>query len=132
VTLTAPNIAGAAGLATLLYTLATTDLGYVYATAFTRQITINKKFSRSESVGKDDSPVVVTYFMVSDTKGRVYEVTNNFWRIAFKSTELWNKIEEGQNYKVKGYGWRFGFLHWYPNIVGVTKCNAEWKCKGRI
>jgi hypothetical protein len=129
-------IAGAAGLSTLIYKVGTSNFGYVHATAFTRQITIKNKFSRTETVTvpktahRNSSSIVATIFMVSDTKGRVYDVSNNFWRFQFKSTELWNHLDEGQNYRVKGYGWRIGMIYWYPNIVRATKCDITWKCKG--
>ena len=35
------------------------------------------------------------------------------------SAEDWNRLEEGKTYKIKGYGFRMGFLDMYPTISSI-------------
>ena len=39
--------------------------------------------------------------------------------------ELWNELEEGARYNIKGYGIRFGPLRIYPNIYAAEKMDSQ-------
>ena len=63
------------------------------------------------------------------TDAGVFENTDAWYRLKFRSSDL-----QGQLMKLKGkevditkYGWRFGPLSWYENIVGVEEVKPEQK-----
>jgi hypothetical protein len=95
------------------------NVGYVYGTTFHKQIMINRKFQRIHG-GGDDGSAVKQVFCVSDTQNNVYRVQNNLYYWNWYATEMWSGLKEGEVYNVKGYGWRFGPLSMYPNLVAVS------------
>jgi hypothetical protein len=52
--------------------------------------------------------------LVEDKDGNIYEVNNSLLYLHFTAAELWNNIEIGKSYTVKGYGLRIPILGWYP------------------
>jgi len=58
-----------------------------------------------------------TQFMIVDDKGRHFNVNNSLWYWKWDSIEDWEKINKGDNLKVKYYGFRSPFLGLFPNIV---------------
>ena len=55
------------------------------------------------------------------TDSGVFENTDVWYRFKFRSSDLQNKIMKlkGKEVTIEKYGWRFGPLSWYENIVDV-------------
>ena len=60
-----------------------------------------------------------TDFMVVDKQGKHYNVNNSLWYWKWDSVEGWNNIKEGDELKIKYYGWRIPFLGIFPNIYNI-------------
>lgn len=60
-----------------------------------------------------------TDFMVVDKQGKHYNVNNSLWYWKWDSVEDWNNIKEGDELKIKYYGWRIPFLGIFPNIYNI-------------
>jgi len=60
-------------------------------------------------------------YMVSDTNGNVYEITDLFFAWRWNSSDLYAYIDEGETYHIRTYGWRVPLFSWYPNIVEAHK-----------
>ena len=89
-----------------------TSVLYPLTTTFEKTITIKKKYTRARGNQGD------SYFIVDDTN-TIYQVNNLFYTFDFNRAEDWNNLEEGKNYKIKGYGFRIGFLDMYPTISSI-------------
>jgi hypothetical protein len=57
-----------------------------------------------------------TDFMVIDNKDRHFNVNNSVWYWKWNSVEDWNNIKEGNEIRIKYYGWRVPILGLFPNI----------------
>ena len=82
---------------------------YTYATKFEKIITI-KKVDNIKLSSKYLSNVV------SDDKGEIFTVKNNGFLLFFKAPELYESLEVGKRYKIKGYGRRIPILGLYQHI----------------
>ena len=89
--------------------------GYSYGTKFEKEITIDEKFERIR--GNKES--VKQIFSVADTENNVYKVSHSLWYWQWYSTETWNSLKKGENYRITGYGIRSGPLSLYPNIINA-------------
>lgn len=85
---------------------------YPLATTFEKTITIKKKYTRTRGRNGD------SYFVV-DNNNTIYQVNNLLYNLDFNRAEDWNLLEEGKTYKIKGYGFRMGFLDMYPTISSI-------------
>jgi hypothetical protein len=85
---------------------------YTYLTPFTRTITIKNK---GDYAGRR-----FMKNLVEDKDGNIYEVNNSVLYLHFTAAELWNNIEIGKSYTVKGYGLRVPILGWYPRIIRIV------------
>jgi hypothetical protein len=85
---------------------------YTYLTPFSRTITIK---SKNDFAGRR-----LIKNLVEDKDGNIYEVSNSLLHLQFTSAELWNRLEVGKTYTVKGYGLRVPFLGWYPDIISIA------------
>ena len=88
------------------------SLIYPIATSFKKTITIKKKYTRTRGRNGD------SYFVV-DNNNTIYQVNNLLYNLDFNRAEDWNLLEEGKTYKIKGYGFRMGFLDMYPTISSI-------------
>lgn len=84
-------------------------LAYAYGTSEDSEITIRKKYSFVENG--------FTKFMIQDFRNQHYCVNNSLWFWKWDCIEDWSKLEEGESYRVKRYGWRVPILSLFPNIV---------------
>ncbi len=57
------------------------------------------------------------------TENGVFENTDAFYRLKFKSSDLQNKIMKlkGKKVEIEKYGWRYGIFSMYENIVGINE-----------
>ena len=90
-------------------------LFYYYFTSFEKVITIDKTYTRSRR--RRD------HYMLSDTKNNIYRVSNLWWKGIFTRAEIWESLDSGKKYKVKGWGVRYGLLDMYPNIYSAKLLN---------
>ena len=96
----------------LIITLIITSILYPLLTTFEKTITIKKKYTRTRGNSGD------SYFVVDETN-TIYQVNNLFYTFDFNRAEDWNNLEEGQTYKIKGYGFRVGVLDMYPTVSSI-------------
>ncbi len=55
------------------------------------------------------------------TNRGVFQNTDSILFFKFRSSDVYNQIEEKKTYTCTVAGWRFGFLSWYRNIID---CNG--------
>lgn len=91
---------------------------YSLSTHFTKEITVEKTYTGVKGSGGKYSSIESQY-MVIDTKGHIYEVTNSLWYMQWDASEEWAKLEKGKTYNVSGFGKRLGIMGMYPHIVRV-------------
>lgn len=84
---------------------------YTFGTSFEKTITIKER----PPLGVEQNK------RVKSLDGDWYMVADNVYQLKFRSFDTWGDLEEGQTYKVKGYGWRVGFFSMFPNIVDIEK-----------
>jgi len=94
---------------------------YAYGTQFEKKIVVDKKYERIKGSQNSTSQI----FMVSDSENNHYRVKKTLWYGQFYATELWSEMEPEQEYDIKGYGVRFGFLGMYPNIYEANPTNNK-------
>lgn len=63
------------------------------------------------------------------TDADVFENTDAWYRLKFRSSDIQAQLmkSKGKELDITKYGWRFGFLSWYENIVGVQEVKPEQK-----
>lgn len=54
-------------------------------------------------------------------KSQVFEITDNWLRFRFDSSDLFGEIEENKKYEIKTIGWRFQPFSWYENIISAEE-----------
>lgn len=86
---------------------------YVYLTVFQKEIVIEEKNTYGSSGANNQK--------ISDTDGNVYVVENSLYMMQWESIELFNKLDVGKKFKVKGYGIRVPMLGMIPNIVSAEE-----------
>ena len=57
-----------------------------------------------------------TEFMVIDNKDRHFNINNSLWYWKWNSIEDWSNIKEGDEIRLKYYGWRIPILGLFPNV----------------
>lgn len=85
---------------------------YQHATVEYEQITVTDK----ERITASDS----SYYLVFTEEGS-YQNSDSLWHWKWDSSELYGELQVGSTYNVTTYGWRFGFLSMYPNIVDAVE-----------
>lgn len=91
------------------------SLGYQYGTAREVTITVTDK-ERIIEKGEDGG----SYYLVF-TEDDAYKNEDALFYGKFKSSSLQAKLQIGETYTVKVYGWRIGLLSMYPNIVKIVE-----------
>ena len=92
----------------LLLSFASIHCGYAISTNQKDKIIIVKKYKMVKNG--------FTEFMVIDNKGRHFNVNNSLWYCKWNSIEDWYNIKEGDNIRIKYYGWRVPLIGLFPNI----------------
>lgn len=91
---------------------------YTYGTDFERDIVITRTWTNV--TGGGDAGVKQVY-MIADAEGNSYKVADSMFYWQFRSTDLWNGLEEEERYRIRAYGWRVGFLSMYPNVIEIKE-----------
>lgn len=84
-------------------------LTYTYGTTLDKEIVVKQKFFLVDNG--------YTKFMIRDSFDQQYCVNNSLWFWKWDCLEDWTKLEEGQSYLVRTYGWRVPILSLFPNII---------------
>lgn len=84
---------------------------YAYTTKAEDEIEIQNKYLVVNHIG--------THFALNTNDGKQFMIPSSVWYWQFDVPEKWNKLEVGQKYKVKTYGYRIPALGLFPNIVEI-------------
>ena len=85
-----------------------------YGNRKTLEITVKDKYIKRSGSENDK-------YLVVDTDGNTYEITDLTWLGKWNSTDLYNQLEINNTYKIETSGIRNGFLSMYPNINKIEK-----------
>lgn len=80
------------------------------------EITVKDKYVKRSGSEEDK-------YLVVDSEGNAYEITDLTFIGKWNSTDLYNKLEIGKTYKIETSGIRNGFLSMYPNINKIEENN---------
>lgn len=80
-------------------------------------ITVQEKWIKSKP--GDETQI----YMVADTNGNVYQLTDDWFNWRFDSSDRYAKLMPGHNYTVSVFGWRNHYQSWYPNMVFIDEIN---------
>lgn len=89
-----------------------------YGNIQTIEITVEDKYIK-RSGSEDDK------YLVVDTDGNTYQITDLSFLGKWNSTDLYNKLKTGNTYKITTSGIRNGFMSMYPNINKVEELKNE-------
>lgn len=59
------------------------------------------------------------------TENEVFKIEDNLFIGKFNSSDLYNQIEIGKQYKIKTTGVRNNFMSWYRNINSIELCEGD-------
>lgn len=80
-----------------------------------------------ERIVKNQDEEVDSYYLIfcKDDEGNYYEFKNedNFLRLKFNSSSVYNQLEVGETYQFTVVGFRIGLFSWYENIIKFEKIN---------
>ncbi len=93
---------------------------YNFGTDGVTTITVEETFIVRNGASAPDEMLVRT------TDGDLYKVDDTLLRWEFRSSDLWSAMKPGETWRVEHFGWRVGFMSWYPQIFrGVKLETAE-------
>lgn len=87
-----------------------------YASSFTVVLTVKEKWIKQASWSDSGQK-----YLFSDTKGNVYEITDQILLLRFDASNRWAILDEGKTYRITFYGWRVPFFSWYPNAIDIVE-----------
>ena len=82
-------------------------------TKFEKIITVDEKYTRYRRRSSN--------YNIIDTEGNIYQIDNLWFKFDYNRGNDYAKLKEGKQYKVKGYGFRAGFLNSYQKIYEVEE-----------
>lgn len=59
------------------------------------------------------------------TENEVFKIEDNLFIGKFNSSDLYNQIEIGKQYKIKTTGVRNNFMSWHRNINSIELCEGD-------
>lgn len=90
-----------------------TGLSFDYGNEQILEITVKDKYVKTyDEDGK---------YLVVDTNNNTYEIEDLLFKGKFNSTDLYNKIDIGETYKITTTGYRMQFFSMYQNINTLEK-----------
>ncbi len=96
---------------TLIVLLILVGIGTTLYSTYGTQRTVDFTVNHKERTGGEDGK----YLVFTDEEG-VFENKDAFLYLKFDSSDVYNQLQEGGEYRCEVYGWRFGLFSWYPNI----------------
>jgi hypothetical protein len=107
------------GIIIVIIVVVATSLWFAYLVSRDKTtITVDRMWIKSVGEGSQK-------YLVSDTDGVVYEITDSLPLLQFDASNRWAKINVGKTYEIVTYGWRNYFLSWYKNIVKFTEISTK-------
>lgn len=97
----------------IIVIIAVVSINYTYGNEQNLEITVKDKYIKNN----DGSDI----YMVVDTNGNAYKITDMLFLGKFNSTDLYNKLNIGETYEIKTTGYRNKFFSSYPNINEIEK-----------
>lgn len=91
-------------------------LNFVYQNGTTETLTITVKDKERITYSVDKS--TKSKYLIF-TESETFENTDAWFSGKFSSSDLYGKLNKGESYTVKVYGFRVPFLSWYRNIVRI-------------
>lgn len=91
---------------------------YQHGTSETVRITVKDKERVSYSTGSGESKGISSKYLIF-TESETFENTDAWFSGKFSSSDLYGKLDKGQSYTVRVYGWRVPLLSWYRNITRI-------------
>ncbi len=91
---------------------------YQHGTAETVRITVKDKERVTYSTGSGENKGVKSKYLIF-TETETFENVDAWFSGKFASSDLYGKLDKGQSYTIRAYGWRVPFLSWYRNIVRI-------------
>lgn len=85
------------------------DYKITYGNVQNLEITVKDKYIKRSGSEEDK-------YLIVDTDGNTYQITDLYFKGKWNSTDLYNKLEIGKTYKIETSGIRSGFMSLYPNI----------------
>ncbi len=85
-----------------------------YGSVQTIEITVKDKYIKRSGSETDK-------YLVVDTEGNTYQITDLAFLGKWNSTDLYNELDVGKTYKIETSGIRNGFLSLYPNINKIKE-----------
>lgn len=85
------------------------DYKITYGNVQNLEITVKDKYIKRSGSEKDK-------YLIVDTDGNTYQITDLGFKGKWNSTDLYNKLDIGKTYKIETSGIRSGFMSLYPNI----------------
>ena len=55
------------------------------------------------------------------TDKTTFKLQDSWAYFRFNSSDVYGKIQVGETYDIKAYGWRFGLFSWYENVISFDK-----------
>lgn len=83
---------------------------YAYATQSETSCLVDDK----ERVVKSESSKYLVF-----CEDEVLENTDSLWYLKFRSSDIYNDLEVGEEYDLRVYGWRVPFFSMYKNIIEI-------------
>lgn len=90
------------------------DYKITYGNVQNLEITVKDKYIKRSGSEEDK-------YLIVDTDGNTYQVTDLAFKGKWNSTDLYNQLEIGKTYKIETSGIRNGFMSLYPNINRIEK-----------
>ena len=105
----------------LIVGLMSYTLIYYYFTNFTRTITVLNTYKLSDTYTSSRTMFPQKIYFVVDINNTVYVSGNLWFKSYFNKIDNWTSLENGNTYKVYGYGVRDEFFNMYPIIYSIEK-----------
>lgn len=84
---------------------------YIYFTSFSRNVKVGTKYASLERGKK--------MYHVFDEERNEFLIDRNIFITNKECRELWEKIQEGIEYQIEGYGLYLPYINIYPKITKV-------------
>ena len=90
-------------------------IAYNFGTDDITTFTVDEAFIlRNHNAGPDQ-------MMIRTEEGDLFIVDDTLLRWEFRSSDLWSAMKPGETWEVEHFGWRIGWLSWYPQVFRGQK-----------
>ncbi len=88
---------------------------HAYSTSREATITITEDGKVIKQIDGNDT------YLIRTESGDSYKIEDNWSHWQNESFDLYSDLKEGHTYNIKAYGWRWGWLSWFPNIYSAEE-----------